>query len=166
MAQERGLTNPQVVAAARAGRFGINGGENYQTYPVDDFRARYGYTAPHLGWMPDSWVRIFRERYGMGKVSQVLVSFGTTIAWKDADYGWIMPDVSYSVITTIHHQGKARAGWNRTGLGAWEPAMPWDATIEDARRVLSGELVFISKGYGVNRVFTATIPGPNYVAGE
>jgi hypothetical protein len=31
------------------------------------------------------------------------------------------------------------------------------------RRVLSGEIVFTSKGYGSNRVFTGTVPGPNYV---
>lgn len=163
MAQVKGLTNTQVVAAARAGRFGSNGRVSFQTYPVDNFRSRYGYTAPHIGWMPDAWARIFRERYNAGKVAQVLVSFQTTIAWHDVDYGWIMPDVRYSSITGQHHQGKARGGWAWRGLDAREPAMPHDATIEDARRVLAGELAFVSKGYGSNRVFTGTIPGPNYV---
>lgn len=162
MARTKGLTNVEVVAAARAGRDGVSGSYNMQTYAVDNFRSRFGYTAAPVGRMPRSWARIFRERYGLGKVRQVVISFQTAIAWLDDDYGWVMPDVSYSIITTIHHQGKARAGWNRPGLGAWEPAMPWDATIEDARRVLSRELVFTSKGYGKNRVFTGTVPGPNY----
>lgn len=162
MARIAGLTNSEVITAARAGRMGHNGRVSLQTYPVDDFRARFGYSAPHVGWMPDSWARIFRERYSLGKVSQVLVSFQTTIAWNDADYGWIMPDVQYSIITTTKHQNPARGGWCTTGLDAREPAMPWDATLDDARRVLSGELVFTSKGYGMNRTFTGTIPGPSY----
>lgn len=158
MAQERGLTNEQVINAARAGRIGVNGRASLQTYPVDGFRARLGYTAPHLGWMPESWQRIYRERYSAGKVLQALVSFQTTIAWQDADYGWIMPDVTYSVITSGKHQGPAY------GLYATRHAMPHDATLEDARRVLAGELVFTSKGYGNSRVFTGTAPGPNYTS--
>lgn len=157
MARIAGLTNSEVITAARAGREGHNGRVSLQTYPVDNFHARFGYTAPHVGWMPDSWARIFRERYSLGKVSQVLVSFQTTIAWRDADYGWIMPDVRYSVITSSKHQSPA---WV---LRAAQHAMPDDATLDDARRVLSGELVFTSKGYGMNRTFTGTIPGPNHV---
>lgn len=157
MAQERGLTNERIVNAARAGRFGINKRESFQTYPVDTFRARFGYLAPHLGWMPRSWQRIYRERYSAGKVLQALVSFETTIAWKDADYGWIMPDVNYSPITSSKHQGPAYR------LYATRHAMPYDATLEDARRVLAGELVFTSKGCGKSRVFTGTAPGPNYI---
>lgn len=163
MARINGITNPEVVAAARAGREGYNGRRSFSTYPIESF---HGYATPAIGWMSRSWERILRERFGAGKVTQLLISFETTIAWNDVDYGWIMPDVSYSIITTVHHQGMSRAGWNRAGLGAMEPAMPWDATIEDARRVLSGELVFTSKGYGVNRVFTGTRPGPNYIPGE
>lgn len=156
MARIAGLTNDEVVTAAREGRHGHNGRVSFQTYPVDGFSARFGYSAPHIGWMPESWENIYRERFGAGKVSQVLVSFQTTIAWLDADYGWIMPDVTYSTITSSKHQSPGGR------LLATRPAMPADATLEDARRVLSGELVFTSKGYGNRRVFTGTVPGTNY----
>lgn len=157
MARIAGLTNEEVVTAAREGRHGHNGRVSLQTYPVDTYRARFGYLAPHIGWMPDSWARLLRERWNAGKVTQALVSFQTTIAWHDADYGWIMPDVTYSVITSGKHQGPA---WR---LRATRHAAPFDATADDMRRVLSGELVFTSKGYGRNRVFTGTRPGPAYV---
>ncbi|QIG58549.1 hypothetical protein SEA_HUBBS_118 [Microbacterium phage Hubbs] len=164
MAQVKGLTTAQVIAAARAGREGVSKSYNIQTYAVDDFRARYGYSGAPVGRMPESWARIFRERYGLGKVSQVLISFQTAIAWKDADYGWVMPNVTYSIITTTKHQGPARGGWNNPGLGdIVSPAMPWDATLDDARRVLSGELIFTRAGKWGNGKWNGTRPGPNYI---
>lgn len=165
MAQVKGLTTAQVIAAARAGREGISKSLNIHTYPVDSFRARYGYSGAPVGRMPKSWAAAFRARYGAGKVTQVLVSFQTAIAWRDEDYGWVMPDVTYSIITTIRHQGPARGGWNNPGLGdIVSPAMPWDATPEDAARVLSGELIFYRAGKYGNGDWAGTRPGPNYRA--
>lgn len=151
MARIAGLTNPEVVTAAREGREGHNGRDSFSTTPGD------WYAFAPVGRMPKPWATAFRERFYAQKVVHILFSFSTPIAWLDADYGWIMPDVSYSAITSSKHQSPA---WR---LRAARPAMPWDATPEDARRVLSGELVFTSKGYGMNRTFTGTVPGPNYI---
>lgn len=148
MARVKGLTNEQVVNAAIARREGHNGRDSFSTEPGD------WYSLAPVGRMPKPWATAFRERFYARKVVHILFSFSTPIAWLDADYGWVMPAVRYSQITSSKHQSPA---WR---LDAARHYLPWDATADDARRVLSGELMFITDRQG--RAI-GTRPGPNYI---
>lgn len=147
MARIKGLTNEEVVSAAMRRAEGHNGRDSFSTEPGD------WYLFAPVGRMPKPWAAAFRERFAARKVEHILFSFATPIAWLDADYGWVMPAVRYSQITSSKHQSPA---WR---LRAARPYLPWDATTEDARRVLAGELIFVTDRQGRA---TGTIPGPNY----
>lgn len=145
-------TNESIVPAALRGEYAETANGNFSTHP-----AVYG---AYAGNMPKAWARLYAERVSARKVSQVIFSYRTPIAWLDADYGWIIPTVTYSVTTSGKHQPHLHRGWNRPGLP--DPSrlsMPWDATPEDARRVLSRELVFV---YNAKGDAVGTRPGPNY----
>lgn len=160
MAYRKNQTNAQIVPLALRG---IEGETTTGNMSTED-RSRAGYAGP-TGAMPRVLADLYRRRNTARKVSTVIYSYNTPIAWLDADYGWIVPDETYSVTTTAKHQSQFYAGWNRPGLGSYRRiAMPYDATDDDADRVLSGELVFTSKGYGASRTFTGTVPGPNFVS--
>jgi hypothetical protein len=145
-------TNESIVPAALRGETAETANGNFSTVRVDA-----PYMSRWTGNMPKAWARLYNERVHAGMVSQAVYSYSTPIAWLDSEHGWIIPDVSYSVTTSVKHQSKLYRLKGRT------VSAPWDATAEDMRRVLSGEIVFTSKGYGSNRVFTGTVPGPNYV---
>lgn len=155
MAYRKNQTNRQIVTLALDGTEGETTTGNMST----EDRSRMGY-AGSTGFMPHAWADLYRVRNTARKVSTVIYSYNTPIAWLDADYGWVIPAVTYSVTTSAKHQTHLYR------LRGTMYCMPYDATAEDARRVLAGELVFTSKGYGNSRVFTGTVPGPNYVEGE
>lgn len=146
-------TNADIVPAALAGKDAATANGNMSTYPVDDFRARYGYTGTPVGQMHGALADLLRERFTAGKVRQVILSYQTPIAWLDAEYGWIVPVVSYSITTSANHQSKLHR------LRGTYIYMPHDATIEDARRVLADEMRFTTDRKG-NAI--GTVPGANY----
>ncbi|AWY05832.1 hypothetical protein SEA_PIONEER3_4 [Microbacterium phage Pioneer3] len=151
MGYRRNLTNSQIVPLALMGGQGETTTGNMSV--SDRTGRRY---MGDTGQMPRPWARLIDERAQAGAVSMVIYSYSTPIAWRDADYGWVIPNVTYSVTTSAKHQNQL---WRLRGTTYY---MPWDATAEDARRVLSGELAFVrdSKGRAV-----ATVPGPNYISG-
>ena len=153
MAYRKNQTNAQIATLALNGAEGETTTGNMST----EYRGHLGY-AGATGHMPRAWERLYSARAASRAVVRVIYSYNTPIAWLDRDYGWIIPDVSYSVTSAKHQSQLYR-------LNGRHISAPWDATAEDMRRVLTGELVFVTKGYGSNRAFTGTIPGPNYVEG-
>ena len=151
MAYRKNQTNAQIVSLALSGNEGETTTGNMST----ENRGHLGY-AGATGHMPRAWERLYSARAASRAVVRVIYSYNTPIAWLDRDYGWIIPDASYSVTTSTRHQSQLYR------LRGRMISAPWDATAEDMRRVLTGELSFTYKGYGSNRVFTGTVPGPNY----
>lgn len=154
MAYRKNQTNTQIVALALHGMSGETTTGNMST---DSFRVGFERRLPFQGHMPSNWAELLDSRFRAGRVAQVIYSYSTPIAWLDAEHGWIVPSVSYSHTTSTRHQSQLYRLPNARRIAA-----PYDATGEDMRRVLAGELAFTSKGYGLNRVFTGTVPGPNY----
>lgn len=142
-------TNESIVFAALRGENAETANGNMSTANRAGLRWIGG-----TGAMPKVWARLISERAEAGAVGQVIRSYSTPIAWLDAEYGWIIPVVTYSVTTSVKHQTQLHR------LRGTKLYMPWDATEEDARRVLAGELRFVTDSKG-NAV--ATVPGPNYV---
>lgn len=132
-------TNAQIVTAAQMGREAQTTTGNMSTL----FYVR------SIGSLPRAWERLLIERRNLGAITQVIYSYSTPIAWFDTEHGWIVPQVRYSITTSSKHQTHLYR------LGGRHIYLPWDATEDDARRVLSGELIF-SNG--------RTYPGPNYKA--
>ena len=153
MPYRKNQTNAQIVPLALAGG---EGQTKTGAMSVDRYRVGFPRTTPYQGSLPKSWARLLSDRFGAGRIEAVIYSYSTPIAWLDADYGWIIPIVRYSTTTSSKHQTHLYR------LGGRHIYMPWDATTEDAQRVLSGELSFVcdSKGRAV-----ATVPGPNYISG-
>lgn len=151
------LNNDQIVPAAMRGESARTKNGNMST---DAYRADFGrYGAPYRGSLAKVWARWLDSRFKAGAISQVIYSYSTPIAWFDVQYGWTIPAESYSTTTSGKHQTHL---WRTTGTTY---AIPHDATDEDVRRVFDGEMYFTYKGYGMSRVFTGTVPGPNYIAG-
>lgn len=138
--------NAEVVTFAQRGVSGRSGKGNFSTDSYRPGFTRYG--APYTGQLPRPFARMLDEAFNEGRISQVIYSYSTPIAWHDTMHGWIIPDVRYSITTSSKHQTHLYR------LHGRRISLPWDATPEDARRVLSGELIF-SRG--------RTYPGPNYV---
>lgn len=153
MAYRKNQTNAQIVPLAIAGLEGETTTGNMSTANRNGRRYIGG-----TGSMPKAWARLISDRAEAGAVSQVIYSYSTPIAWLDAEHGWIIPNVTYSVTTSGKHQ-----------IHLWKLpdsrhiTLPWDATPEDTRRVLDGRMYFGSDGRGG---VTRPYPGPNYIAGE
>lgn len=131
-------TNADIVPAALQGRDAHTASGNFQTYSVDEFRARYGYTAPHMGHPPRSLQKVLRARYGTGSIRQIIVSYQTPIAWLDGDV-WIVPNVTYSVTTSAKHQSQLYRLPNARRVA-------WDTPLDEYMRVLDGLMVYTDKG--------------------
>ena len=155
MAYRKNQTNAQIVPLALAGFEGETTTGNMST---NSYRVGYSRFTPYRGNLPKAWARLLGERFHAGRISQVIYSYSTPIAWQDADYGWIIPRVTYSITTSSKHQTHLYR------LRGRNLAMPWDATPEDAQRVMDGRMLFVTDSR--SRFAVATIPGPNYVAGE
>lgn len=69
-------------------------------------------TFTSLGRLPSDWQRTLQARRGY--VDYVIYSYATPIAWHDVEAGWIVPEVSYSITTTIQ-QNQVRAALHEQG---------------------------------------------------
>lgn len=149
----RNLNNDQIVGAALRG-------ENAETKTgnMSTLRVTSTYFAYHKGNMPKVWHRIYADGVRAAMVDQVIYSYETPIAWLDREHGWVIPIVTYSPTTSSKHQSQL---WKLRE--ARRILLPWDATHEDAQRVMDGRMYFANNGRGVA---TRTFPGPNYVVGE
>lgn len=141
-------TNKSIVPAALRGETVETANGNMSTVNVAG-RTHYGYWK---GNMPKSWDALYSERVREGHVTQVIFSYATPIAWRDSEHGWIVPVVRYSATTSSKHQTHLYR------LKGRQLYLPYDATAEDAQRVLDGRMIFNGD--------RGTLPGPNYVAGE
>lgn len=152
----KNLNNDQIVPAALRGESAMTKNGNMST---DAYRVGFThYGAPYVGSLSRVWRDILNAAFSAGRISQVIYSYSTPIAWHDSQYGWIIPRETYSVTTSAKHQTHL---WRLHGRHI---VLPWDATPEDAQRVLDGRMVFETDRSGREAVRTA--PGPNYVAGE
>lgn len=149
-----GYTNSSIVPAAIRGDDRETQNGNMST--VNRRGRRY---IGGTGQMPQAWARLLSDRAEVGAVTQIIYSYSTPIAWRDSEYGWIIPRVTYSVTTSAKHQCHLYQLPGGRNL-----AMPWDATPEDAQRVLDGRMLFVTDSR--SRYAIGTIPGPNYVEGE
>ncbi|WNO25902.1 hypothetical protein SEA_ASEGATO_120 [Microbacterium phage ASegato] len=157
MAYRKNQTNAQIVPLALKG---IEGETTTGNMSTNSYRVGFSRFTPYSGNLPKSWARLLGERFHAGRIAQVIYSYSTPIAWLDADYGWIIPAVTYSATTSIKHQSQLYR------LQGRRIEVPWDATAEDMRRVLSGEMFFLRAGKWGTGNWQGTRPGPNYVAGE
>jgi len=55
------------------------------------------------GYLPVRFAEEYRAR--LAHITYTIVSYATPIAWLDDEYGWIVPDVVYSVTTSRHQSG-------------------------------------------------------------
>jgi hypothetical protein len=81
---------------------------NYRSEFSNSNKTFMGVLIPKGGWnsagrLPTEWYSTFRDRLHAEKISYVVYSYNTPIAWLDTEQGWIEPDVSYSP-TTAQHQ--------------------------------------------------------------
>lgn len=154
----KNMNNADIVGCALRGEDAMTKNGNMST---DSFRpgfSRYG--APYTGSLPMPFQRILNAAFAAGTVTQVIYSYSTPIAWHDTDYGWIIPEVTYSPTTSTKHQTHLYRLHGRRVI------LPYDATQADGVRVMDGRMEFVrgtGKNYGRA---VATRPGPNYVAGE
>lgn len=150
------LTNSEIVGCALRGEDAQTTTGNMST---DSYRVGFSRFTPYVGYLPKPWRHVLSEAFNAGRISQVIYSYSTPIAWHDSRYGWIVPDVSYSPTTSTKHQPHLYR------LGVPSIAIPYDATDEDAQRVLDGKMIFCRSPRN-GRTVTHTIPGPNYIEGE
>lgn len=149
-------TNASIIGHALRGESARTGNGNMST---DSFRLGFSRRAPYYGHLPKAWQGIIEDGFSHGRVSQVIYSYSTPIAWHDERYGWIIPDVRYSVTTSSKHQTHL---WRLRGRRI---LLPWDASQNEAQRVLDGKMIFTTLGRWDGKI-VCTIPGPNYVEGE
>jgi hypothetical protein len=71
--------------------------------------AEYWYTA---GRLPDPYYSDYVNR--REHIDYVVVSYSTPIAWHDDERGWVVPDVRYSVTTSVQ-QGKIHTAISMIG---------------------------------------------------
>lgn len=152
----KNLNNDQIVPAALRGESAMTTTGNMSTDSYRPGFTRWG--APYTGSLPLAWQGILNAAFNAGRISQVIYSYSTPIAWHDSQYGWIVPRVTYSPTTSSKHQTHL---WRLRGRHI---VLPWDATPEDSQRVLDGKMIFETDRSG--RYAVRTVPGPNYVAGE
>lgn len=139
-------TNQDIVRYAQQGMFART-----STGAMSTEHTKY----PSSGRLPRAFRHLLSEAISARRVSQVIYSYSTPIAWLDSEHGWIIPDVSYSITTSTKHQTHLYR------LKGRRISLPYDATEEDAVRVLRGELMFT---YNSTGVAVGTKPGPNYKA--
>jgi hypothetical protein len=94
------------------------------------------------GYLTNQLKEIFYNRHR--NISTVVYSYGTPIAWYDAEFGaWFVPDVTYSV-TTSKHQGYL---WK---LDSERFRIPFDVSYDEYIRVGQRKMVFFGN---------STLPG-------
>lgn len=149
-------TNADIIVYAQQGRDARTSNGHMST---DSFRVGFSRNAPYYGHLPRPWRYAIEKHFREGKVSQVIYSYSTPIAWRHEDLGWIIPRVSYSTTTSTKHQTHLYR------LHGSRITLPYDASEEEIDRVLDGKMIFSTNGRWDGQI-VCTIPGPNYVAGE
>lgn len=149
-------TNASIIGYALRGEDARTGSGNMST---DSFRVGFSRPNPYTGHLPDVWNNFLESAFQDGRISQVIYSYSTPIAWRDEKYGWVVPAVTYSVTTSSKHQTHLYK------LRGRRIFLPWDASAEEAQRVMDGKMIFTTLGRWDGKI-VCTIPGPNYVAGE
>lgn len=79
---------------------------------LSDSLKGYADTSPMWGKLPEEWITRMRN----DKVTYVIYSYNTPIAWKNAKGEWVVPNVRYSV-TTSKHQGKVQTALSQISGG-------------------------------------------------
>lgn len=100
------------------------------------------------GYLPDRLVRVLSNLRDRQKYIPMVYSYGTPIAWYDAEHGaWVKPDVSYSV-TTGKHQSYL---WSLSPV-----RIPADCGIGEYDRYVTRQMIYRGN---------TTIPGPAFRLG-
>ena len=144
-------TNADIIRIALSGQSGCTRNNNFSTAHYQE-----GYMS-YCGQLPSGWATILDAAFREGRISQVIYSYSTPIAWHDSRYGWIIPVVSYSITTSSKHQTHLYR------LRGQHIAVPYDASAAEIQRVLDGLMSFTTNASGK---FTGTIAGTNYTPGE
>lgn len=150
----KNLTNAGIIGCAVRGENAMTTTGNMST---DHFEIGHSRFTPYCGHLSEAWASVLSDGFAGGHVSQVIYSYSTPIAWHDARYGWVIPIARYSATTSSKHQSQLYMLPGRHIL------IPWDATADDAQRVMERKMYFANDGRGRA---TRTFPGPNYVEGE
>lgn len=125
-------TNADIIPAALAGKDARTATGNMSTEHKPYFLGG--------GHMPKVHAELMRSR--RSHVTQVIYSYATPIAWLDDEHGWIIPNVSYSITTSSKHQTHLYR------LRGRHITLAYDATPEDAQRVLDGIMIFTTDNRG------------------
>jgi len=125
-------TNSEIVTAALAGKDATTSTGNMSTEHKPFFLGR--------GHMPNAHAELMRSR--REHITQIIYSYATPIAWHDDEHGWIIPNVRYSITTSSKHQTHLYR------LHGRHITLAWDATPEDAQRVLDGIMIFTTDNRG------------------
>lgn len=132
-----GKTNYDIVPAAKAGKDAKTTTGNFST---DHYRREFPRMyAPYTGHLPARLERILHAAFREGRISQVIYSYSTPIAWLDGDT-WIVPDVTYSATTSSKHQSQL---WKLSNV----KYVPWDAGQSEYAQILAGATVY-TRRYG------------------
>jgi hypothetical protein len=125
-------TNSDMVTAALRG---VNARTTSGAMSTDHYRPEFTrWAAPYSGYLPDRLIRILNEAFRQGRISQVIYSYSTPIAWRDGDT-WIIPEVTYSQTTSSKHQSQLYRLPGRKYI-------PGDAGHSEYAQILSGEAVY------------------------
>lgn len=124
-------TNEGMVTLALRGQSGVTTSGNMSTDHYRPGFTRYG--APYRGYLPERLARLLDTAFSEGRISQVIYSYSTPIAWRDGDT-WIIPDVRYSATTSSKHQSQLYRLRGRY--------IPGDAGPDEYAQVLAGRAVY------------------------
>ena len=142
----KNLTNAQIIGCALRGEDAQTTTGNMSTEKVT-----HNYIGYYAGKLPKVWRHVLSNAELAGRISQVIYSYSTPIAWHDSQYGWIVPAVTYSPTTSSRHQTHLYK------LRVPRTYLPYDATPEDAQRVLDKKMYFTDK---------RSYAGPAFIEGE
>jgi hypothetical protein len=142
------MSNELVVTRALQGKSYDNAGRAFHTQHIE-FPGEWIHGAG-ASWLPRRIANILSQRNREGRVTQVILSYNTPIAWLDGDV-WIVPDATYSITTSSKHMSQLYRLSNVRYV-------PVDAGYEEYERVVQGKLTY-HRGYG--RKLGTYTPGPN-----
>lgn len=135
----RNSTNRDIVTYALRG---VDAQTKTGNMSTNAYREGFPRLTSYYGHLPKVWRRVLDGGFALGAISQVIYSYSTPIAWHDSRYGWIIPVVSYSTTTSTRHQTHLYR------LGGRHIKLPYDASNEEAQRVLDGLMVYTTDSRG------------------
>lgn len=95
------------------------------------------------GYMDPLTFELLQDFAREGRTGRCLISYRTPIAVevldKTGDFSvWLVPDIYYSAITSVHHQSKVLL----LQKSARVEYIPWDATKEDVERIICAQMKY------------------------